>query len=70
LPAIVLCTVGPALGPVDAKRFTTGILKLKDTPAGAAALDGMRLERFVPPDDRALMAARKAYTPSPLAATQ
>ena len=70
LPAIVLCTVGPSLGPVDAKRFATGILKLRDTPAGAAALDGMRLERFVPPNDQALAAARKAYAPSPIAAAK
>lgn len=70
LPAVVLCTVGPSLGPVDSKRFTTGILKLRDTPAGAAALDGMRLERFVPPNDQALAAARKAYAPLSRTAAQ
>jgi hypothetical protein len=70
LPAIVLCTVGPSLGPVDAKRLTTGLLKLNENPAGAAALDGVRLARFVAPDDKALAAARKAYAPNPLAATK
>jgi len=70
LPAIVLCTVGPSLGPVDAKRLTTGLLKLNDTPAGLAALEGVRLTRFVPTDDKALAAARKAYSPNPLAATK
>jgi hypothetical protein len=70
LPAIVFCTVGPSLGPVDAKRLTAGLLKLNESPAGAAALDAMRLTRFVPADDKALAAARKAYTPNPLAATK
>jgi hypothetical protein len=70
LPAIVLCTVGPSLGPVDAKRLTAGLLKLNESPAGSAALDAVRLVRFVPADDKALAAARKAYTPNPLAASK
>jgi hypothetical protein len=67
IPAIVLCTVGASLGPVDAKRLVAGLLKLHETPAGAAALDAVRMERFVPADDKALAALRKAYTPNPLA---
>ena len=67
VPAIVLCTVGPSLGPVDAKRLVTGLLKLHETSAGAAALDAVRLARFVPADDKALAAMRRAYTPNPLA---
>lgn len=66
LPAIVLCTVGPSLGPVDAKRLANGLLKLHENPAGSAALDGVRLVRFVPADDKSLAAARKAYAPNPL----
>jgi hypothetical protein len=69
LPAFVLCTVGPSLGPVDAKRFTAGLLKLNETPGGSAALEAVRLARFVPVDDKALAAARKAYAPNPLAPT-
>jgi len=70
LPAIVLCTVGPSLGPVDSKRLTTGLLKLNDNAAGAAALDGIRMARFVPADDKSLAAARKAYAPYPVAQTK
>ena len=70
LPGVVLCTVGAALGPVDAKRLTTGLLKLHETPAGAAALDAVRLVKFVPVDEKALSAARKAYAPNPLAPTK
>lgn len=70
LPAVVLCTVGPSLGPVDSKRLITGLLKMSESPAGSAALDAVRLARFVPADEKALAAARKAYAPNPLAPTQ
>jgi hypothetical protein len=61
LPTSVLSTVGPALGPTDAKRLTTGLLKMAETPDGAAALDVVRLARFVPLDDKALAQARRSY---------
>jgi len=61
LPTSVLGTIGPALGPIDAKRLTTGLLKMADTPDGAAALDAVRLARFVPLDDKALAQARRSY---------
>jgi hypothetical protein len=67
VPAFVLCSVGPSLGPVDSKRLIAGLLKLHQTPSGAAALEGVRMSRFVPADDKALAALRKAYAPNPLA---
>lgn len=66
----VVCTVGPTFGPIDTKRFTTGLLKMRDLPDGAAALDGVRLARFVPLDDHALSSIRKAYTRTSLAAAR
>jgi hypothetical protein len=70
LPAIMLCTVGASLGPVDSKRLATGLLKMQESSAGSAALDAVRLTRFVPVDDKALAAARKAYNPNPLTSSK
>jgi len=61
LPASVLSTVGPALGPIDAKRLASGLLAMKNTPEGSAALEAVRLTGFVAVDEIALASARRAY---------
>ncbi len=59
LPAALVCAVGDRLSPSRAKALEQGLLKLADDPAGAAALDGIRMARFAPLDSKALDAARK-----------
>lgn len=61
LPTSVLSTVGPALGPNDAKRLVAGLLEMANAPDGAKALDVVRIARFVPLDDKALAQARHSY---------
>jgi ABC-type phosphate/phosphonate transport system substrate-binding protein len=61
LPTSVLSTVGSSLAAADINRLTAGLLKMTDTPEGSAALEAVRLARFIPLDDKALAAARKAY---------
>ena len=65
LPGVVLCTVGPGLPAAEAKSLVAGLLKLHESPEGAAALDAVRLAKFVPLDDRAVAAVRSRYEPSP-----
>ena len=61
LPAVVLCTAGPGLDAADAKALVAGLLKMHESPEGAAALDAVRLAKFVPLDDRRLTSARDHY---------
>jgi phosphonate ABC transporter substrate-binding protein len=65
VPGILVCTVGDSVGPADAKRIVAGLLKLHETPEGMAALDAVRLARFVPLDGKKLAAARASYKPAP-----
>jgi phosphonate ABC transporter substrate-binding protein len=64
LPGVVLCTAGPGLPAGEAKSLVAGLLKLHESPEGAAALDAVRLAKFVPLDDRAVAAARSRYEPA------
>lgn len=61
VPVAVVATVGKALSAADWKALAAAFPKLATTPHGAAALEGVRLTGFVPLDDAALAAARKAF---------
>jgi len=61
LPAVVLCTAGPGVSAADARTLVAGLLKMHESAEGAAALDAVRLARFVPLDDRGLATARTRY---------
>jgi ABC-type phosphate/phosphonate transport system substrate-binding protein len=63
VPGIVLCTVGTSVGPTALGQLTAGLLKLNQSPEGAAALDAVRLAKFVPLDSKGLAAARASYAP-------
>jgi hypothetical protein len=61
LPVSVLCVVGDRLPPAAAKAIVKGLSSLGSTTAGAAALAGVRMARFVPADVAALARARDAF---------
>jgi len=64
LPGVLVCTVGSTVGPTASGQLTSGLLKLHQTPAGVAALDAVRLAKFVALDGKALAAARASYRPA------
>jgi len=64
VPGVVVCTVGSAVGPTAAGQLTSGLLKMHTTPEGAAALEAVRLSRFVALDTKGLAAARASYKPA------
>lgn len=64
VPAVVLCSVGPTLPPADTRSLVAGLLKMHETTEGAAALDAVRLVRFVPLDEKAVADARAKYESS------
>ena len=59
LPAGVVVTVDG--GPASWATIAKALLALRDDKAGATALDGIQMDRFVKLDDDVLAAARKAY---------
>ncbi len=61
LPGIVVCSVGTSVGATPTKQLVAGMLKMKDTPEGAAALDAVRMASFVPLDAKAVASARASY---------
>jgi len=61
VPAVVFCTVGAGIASADLKLLTAGLMSMDRTPTGAAALDAVRLAKFIPLDDKALAATRAAY---------
>jgi ABC transporter, phosphonate, periplasmic substrate-binding protein len=61
LPAVVLCTVGSKPGAADVKALTAGLMKMSDTPEGAAALDAVRLTKFIPLDAKGVAGALGSY---------
>lgn len=61
LPAGVVVTVGTRLAPDRWKALEKGLIGMSGSPAGAAALEGIRLKGFVPLEEKGLAAARKAY---------
>jgi len=64
LPGVLVCTVGTTVPPATAAQLVAGLLKLHATPDGAAALDAVRLAKFVALDAKGLAAARAAYRPA------
>lgn len=64
LPGALLCTVGKRASPADAKALSAGLLRLGSSPAGAAALDGIRLAGFAPLDEASISAARRLAGPA------
>jgi len=61
LPNGVVATVGKRLPPTRWEALDKALRSLRDSAEGAAALDGIRLQGFVPLDAGALAAARKAF---------
>lgn len=61
LPVSVLCALGDRLPAARQKAFVAALSNLASTPAGAEALAGVRLARFVPADAKALASAGDAY---------
>jgi hypothetical protein len=61
MPTGIVVTVGKRLAPERWKALEKGLRQLGDRPEGAAALETIRLQGFVPLDAQALAAARKAY---------
>jgi hypothetical protein len=61
LPAGVVAAVGRRLPAARWTRLTAALRELQADPAGAEALAGIRMSRFVPLDAAALDAARRAY---------
>lgn len=61
LPAGVVAAVGRRLPAARWEKIGAALRELPDEPAGAEALAGIRMSRFVPLDAKALSAARRAY---------
>jgi hypothetical protein len=61
LPSSVVATVGKRLPTARWSALEKGFLGLASAPGGPAALEGVRMEGFVPVDRKGLEAARKAY---------
>lgn len=64
VPGIVVCTVGTTAPSTAATRLVKALLKLDRLPDGRAALDAVRLSKFVAMDQKALAAARTSYGPA------
>ena len=64
LPVAFVCTVGKRLPAPRWSALAAGLEKLAGTPAGAAALEGIRMVKFVPPSPAALAAARRLELPA------
>ncbi len=65
LPSVLLCTVGGRGQEAAVKRSIAALSKLHESREGSAALDGVRLTRFVPLDVAALERARTAFGLAP-----
>lgn len=61
LPSGVVAVVDKRLSAKRWAELEKALLSLRGSPEGAAALDGIRLQGFVPLDEAALAAARKSY---------
>lgn len=64
LPAALVATVGGRPGAPRWATLEKALLALPGDPAGAAALDGIRMVRFTPADAAALQAARALAGPA------
>jgi hypothetical protein len=61
LPSGIVATVDRRLSGERWSALDKALRSLRDSPEGAAALDGIRLEGFAPLDERVLAAARRDY---------
>jgi len=64
VPGIVVCSVGTSVAAAASSQLIAGMVKMNETPEGLAALDAVRLAKFVKLDTKALAAARAAYAPA------
>jgi hypothetical protein len=64
VPGVVVCRVATAAKQADVDKLALGLLKAHQVEGGAAALDAVRLSKFVPLDAPALAAARASYRPA------
>ena len=63
LPGFVVCSVGAGVSQDATSRLVAGLLKMSQSPEGTAALDAVRLAKFLPVDSKQLAAARASYAP-------
>jgi hypothetical protein len=61
MPTAIVATVGKRLPAAKWKHLAAAFEKLGQDPTGKAALETIRMEQFVPLDEAALSAARRAY---------
>lgn len=61
LPAGVVAVVGERVPEADWSRLEAAFRSLPSDPAGQAALEGIRMQRFAPLDEEALSRARAAW---------
>jgi hypothetical protein len=59
VPSAVVATVGDRLSPARWRALEKALLALPSAPGGGAALEGLRMARFVPLDPGAIAAARQ-----------
>ena len=60
----------PKIGPTAASQLVSGLMKMNQSAEGSAALDAVRLEKFVPLDAKGVAKARAAYAPAAAANTR
>lgn len=65
VPSSVFCAVGARAPKALRKAVVDALLSLGESPAGAAALEGIRVTRFVAVDEAGLAGARRAYAAVP-----
>jgi hypothetical protein len=63
VPGIVVCSVDATVPAAAAGQLIAGLHKLSDSADGLAALDAVRLAKFISLDGKELAAARAAYLP-------
>jgi hypothetical protein len=61
LPSGILATVGKQPGAARWQKIDRALRALRDAEGGAAALDGIRMQAFVPLDEAALAKAKKDF---------
>jgi hypothetical protein len=61
IPGIVVCTVGTTAQSKAVPRLVKALLAVDQTPDGRAALDGVRISRFVAMDAKSIAAAQASY---------
>ena len=65
VPSSVFCSVAARVPKVLQKAVVDALLSLGESPAGTAALEGIRVTRFVAVDEAGLAGAHRAYAAVP-----